>query len=323
MTPHELIRSSFHSLQPTDHLEQKILSAAEKKRRPHRWVTRSLIAAAIVCCLVVSVAAVGYTCGWLDRWLDTESDPDYFESNTLYPQAEGAVDGLSATLDKFLCDGPYIYYQVMLRSDTGFQRESYWETTHAVISYPKPIPLADGSYAYGPGSIGSEQRLDDGSDPNLRIYAVSLVLFDHDAQSLILSLSKQPTIEEADAAFPEGVTLKELLRYEFQPENKGYREATLEDGTKIRIHSLGVGIQGYRFFGWEDESGKQTEGSLDATTCGVILKDGTRLNFLTSSLGYYDTVSSEDYWNNSPLPQVIAPDEVVAIFTKDAVYPLV
>ena len=62
---------------------------------------------------------------------------------------------------------------------------------------------------------------------------------------------------------------------------------------------------------------------MDATTCGVILKDGTRLNFLTSSLGYYDTVSSEDYWNNSPLPQVIAPDEVVAIFTEDAVYPLV
>lgn len=323
MTPHELIRSSFRSLQPGDGLQERVLSAAEEKRHSHRWLTRSLIAAAIACCLVVSVAAVGYTCGWLDRWLDTGSDPDYFQANTLYPQAEGSVDGLTVSLDKFLCDGPYIYYQVTLRSDIGFHSESYWENTHTVVSYPKPLPQADGSCIYGPGIIGSEQRLDDGSDPNLRIYAVSLVLFDHDAQTLILSLSKQPTIDEADAAFPGGVTLKELLRYEFQPENKSYREATLEDGTKIRIHSLGVGIQGYRFFGWEDESGKQTEGRLDATTCGVILKDGTRLNFLTSSLGYCDTVSSEEYWNNSPLPQVIAPDEVVAIFTEDAVYPLV
>ncbi|MBQ4565449.1 MAG: hypothetical protein IJA48_03780 [Oscillospiraceae bacterium] len=322
MTPHELIRSSFRSLQPRDDLAESVLSAAEEKQHSHRWFAKGLIAAAIACCLVVSVAAIGYTCGWLDRWLDTGSNPDYFESKTLYPQAEGAVDGLSATLDKFLCDGPFIYYQVTLHSDTGFHSESYREITHTVISYPEPIPLADGSYDYGPGSIGSEQRLDDGSDPNLRTYAVSLVLFDHNAQRLVLSLSRQPTIEEADAAFPEGVMLKELLRYEFQSENESYREAALEDGTKIRIHSLGVGIQGYRFFGWEDENGNQAEGRLDAATCGVILKDGTKLHFLTSSLGYYDTVPPEEHWNNSPLPRVIVPEEVVAIFTEDAVYPL-
>lgn len=328
MTPHDLIRNSFRSLQPSKDLEQKILSASKEIRHSHRILPRFVIVAAIICCLVLSVAAVSYTCGWLDPWFDTESNPDYFKTNTLYPQAEASVDGLSITLDKFLCEGPYVYYQITLYSETGFSGKSYWEDVHTEIAYPEPIVCIDSEtqdecYDYGPGSVGADQRLDDGSDPSLRVYAVRLALSEYESyagQSMVLSISKEPTQEEINAAFPEGVALKEVMRYEFKPENKSYREAELEDGTLIRINSLGVGIQGYHFFGWADTEGQYQIGSLDATVCGVILKDGTRLNFLTSTLGYSSHTSSENYWNNSPLPKAIDPWDVEAIFTPDKVY---
>lgn len=331
MRPHELIQHSFRSMSPSEDLEQRILSAAEEKRCPLRIIPRTLIAVAVVCCLVLSIAAVGYTAGWLDPWIDTGSNPEYFQENTHYPQAEGSVDGFTVTLDSFLCEGPFVYYQVTLKSETGFSWDSYWNDVHTEIAYAQPKACTDPTgeqqrYDYGPGSSGAEQRLDDGSDPTVRVYSIRLALNGYEQYedtTLLLSISKAPSRAEAEAVPPEGIPLKELLRYEFTPEDRNFREAALEDGTKLRINSLGVGIQGYSFFGWEDETGAFTMGSLDATACGVVLRDGTRLNFLTSTLGYDEYTPSEEYWNNSPLPQVIDPQDVTAIFTEDAVYPLV
>lgn len=329
MKPHDLIRHSFQALEPSEGFEGKVLEAAQHTKKSPRILPRTLIAAAVVVCLIVSVAAVGYTAGWLDRWLDTNSDVNYFKTNTLYPDIEGTADGLTVTLDKFLCDGPFVYFQVTMRSEEEI-KTSYYDNVMTCVSYPEFIPYVDpqtGKQAldFGPSSSCADQRLDDGSDPRVRTYAIRVslrMLESYTGDTLILSLGKIPSAEEVEAAFPHGVAVEELLTYEFTFENKNYREAKLENGTQIRINSLGVGIQGYEFFGWADENGNYKEGTLDATVCGVILKDGTRLNFLTSTLGYDERCSSEEYWNNSPLPEVIDPEDVVAIFSEDTVYPL-
>lgn len=329
MNVYDLIRSSFNNLTPSEDLEEKIMKATHEKKSKRKYLPRLIIAAAVIVTLVISVAAAGYA-GWLDQWLNTNSDPQYFKDNTQYPNVEGSTEGISVTLDKFLCDGAYVYYQVTLQSDNGFSSESYWELVHTEIAYTQPIAYIDPEtqterYDYGPGGAGADCRLDDGSNPKVRTYAVRYALNGYkkyDNCSLVLCISREPIKEEVDAAFPDGVALVELLRYEFKPVDNVLREAALEDGTKIRINSLGVGIQGYEFFGWADENGNYKIGTLDATVCGVVLKDGTRLNFLTSTLGYDERCSSEEYWNNSPLPEVINPEDVVAIFTEDAVYPL-
>ena len=86
----------------------------------------------------------------------------------------------------------------------------------------------------------------------------------------------------------------------------------MKDGRQVKVHSLGVQIRGADFEVC-DENGDWN--------CGVVLKDGSRLSFKP---GYsaQDYFAEEMQWNVCYFDDLIAPQDVAAIYTGDTVYPL-
>ena len=328
MKLNELIQHSFETLEPSDTLAQNILNVTQKKTN-QRILPRAFIAAAIVSCMILSVAAVGLTTGWLDAWFDTDSNEDYLNSSTVYPAISNTVDGLTLTLDKLLTDGPFLYFQLTVESDQGEAPEVFTDI-YPAVRYLEPIAYTHRETGtelldHGPGVVGSDCRLDDGSNPGCKTYTIALTLNSmecYEVDRLILKFYLNPSEEELAAAFPYGVPAKELLQFEFATKNSRYREASMVDGTPVRLYSLGISIQGYEFFGYTDENGNRTDGTIDATPYGIVLKDGTKMHFRTATLGYDDNIPSEQWWNACPLGQVINPEDVVAVFTPNEVLPL-
>ena len=88
--------------------------------------------------------------------------------------------------------------------------------------------------------------------------------------------------------------------------------AKIQDGREVKLHTLGVQIQGADFAVC-DENGEWNS--------GVVLKNGTKLQF-KPGVAAQDYYAEEMQWNICLLSRVIEPAEVAAIFVGDTIYPI-
>lgn len=304
-------------------------------RRRLRSLPRVLIAAAVTMCLLFSVTAVGIQKGWLDDFLGNSETAECV--NELHLTAQD--DELEVTLDRMLVDGPFVYLQVSVRTqgdvnaaeafegtpmlpDTTIQGRLSTTFTNGEIYRPlsergqKMVGKKE-LLSEGPCRMWYMTRLDDGSDMNYCSYTMQIIMAelpaDYEGLSLTIHLYKQrtwtytshdgyTTDEKESAIIEEPIVLTDAKA----------RITTMEDGRQVKVHALGVQIQGSDF-DVHDGNGEWIS--------GVILKDGRQLSFKPSWVAQ-DYFTEEMQWNICLLNEVIAPDEVVAIYVGNSVYPL-
>lgn len=333
------IKEEFGRVRMPDDCAERIRQNLEAAQPIHkkrlRILPRALIAATVAICLLVSVAAVGLRKGWLDDFLGSGENVEDVRELQLTAQ-----DGeMKVTLDRMLIDGPFVYLQVSVRTQGNVNASEAFEgephLPESGISDRLHTVFADGNLhlplsqcgqemvgmkelsAEGPSRMWYTTRLDDGSDINFCSYTLQIILADlpadYEGLKLNLRLDKHrawtplagdgyTTEEEAVAIIEERVALTDAKA----------RVTTMTDGRQVKVHALGVQIQGADF------------AVCDATgdwNSGIVLKDGTQLPFKPGYMTQ-DYFTEEMQWNICILNEMIAPDDVTAVFVGDTVYPL-
>lgn len=334
-----LIREEFDKIYMPDdcaeEIRQKIDGTQPVHRKKHRSLHRVLIAAAVIACLLVSVAAVGHQKGWLDDFLGiSEHTEDVIEL-----QLTAQDEDMEVTLERMLADGPFVYLQVSVRTQGDVNAAEAFEGIPSVpesgimerlyttfADGPISLPLSKTQQARlnmqavssdGPTRLWRTSRLDDGSDPNFASFTLQILLADlpADYEGLKLNLrldqcrtwtaledGSYTTDEEEVALIEETIVLSDAAA----------RITAMEDGRQVKLHTLGVQFQGIDFHVCYLE---------DEWESGVVLADGTRLQFKPGWTSQ-DYFSEEMQWHICLLSEIIDPNEVVAIYVGDMVYPL-
>ena len=315
-------------------IRQSIEEAQPVHRKKLRILPKALIAAAAIMCLLVSAAAVGIRAGWLDAFLGSSEVQDVKELQLTAQDGE-----IEVTLDRMLTDGPFIYLQVSARTqgdvnaadafkrgsglpECGIEERLYTIYAKGNILLPlsergRAMVGTSGLSSEGPAGTWHITRLDDGSDRNYCSYTMQIILGElpanYEGLELTLRLDQQrawtrsegglyTTDEKATALIEETIVLTDAKA----------KITTLEDGRQVKLHSLGVQIQGCDFAVC-DENAKWNS--------GVVLKDGTKLPF-TPGWGTQDYFAEEMQWSHCPLNKVIDPNDVASIYAGDAIYPV-
>ncbi len=300
-----------------------------------RSLPRILIAATLTMCLLLSATAVGLKKGWLDDFLTNSAAVN--DATEL--QLSAQEDAVEVSLDRMLTDGPFVYLQVSVRSKGDVNAAEIFEGDSTLpesgIEQRLHFTFADGYLNLPLSTLGTEKvgmqqlssqgpkrtwhvtRLDDGSDKNFCSYTMQIILgdlpVDYEGLEVSMHLNKQrtwipyggggyATDEEEVALIEECIVLSDAKA----------RVTTTEDGRQVKIHSLGVQIQGADF---------QVYDANHDWNSGVILQDGRRLAF-KPGWSTQDYFTAEMQWHICPLEEMINPEEVTAIYTGDAVYTL-
>lgn len=318
-----------------EEIRQNMEGVQPVHRKKLRSLRRVLIAAVMTMCLLISATAVGIQKGWLDDFLGNGVTVEGVNELQLTAQ-----DGkMEVTLDRMLVDGPFVYLQVSVRTqgdvnaaeafegdpmlpESGIEKRLYTTYANGYLALPlsergQEMTKMQNLPSQGPVRTWNVTRLDDGSDINYCSYTMQIILAelpaDYEGLSLTLRLDKQrtwipvsggghATDEESVAIIEEPIVLTDSKA----------KVTTMEDGRQVKVHALGVQIQGADFEVY-DANGKWNS--------GVILKDGTQLPF-KPSWKTQDYFTEEMQWSICLLNKVIVPDEVVAIYVGDTLYPL-
>ncbi len=317
-----------------EQIRQNLQTAQTVQRKKHRALPRILIAAAVVMCLLVSVTAVGIQKGWLDDFLgNSENVEDVQELQLTGNDGEAEV-----TLERMLTDGPFVYLQVSVRTEGNVNAAEFFEgdplmpesginerlhTTFAngVLSFPlsergQEMVNMQELTGDGPCRTWYATRLDDGSDINFCSYTLQIILADLPADYEGLELSLRIDKQRTWIPHGEGYTTYEeetpIVEERISLTDGKAKVTTMEDGRQVKVHSLGVQIQGADFEVY-DENGDWN--------CGVVLKDGTRLPF-KPGWSTRDYFAEEMQWNICLFNELIDPQDVVSVYVGDTVYPL-
>ncbi len=335
----DFIKKEFDMVCMPDDCAEKICQTITQtpplQRKKLRTLPRILIAATLSICLLLSVAAVGYQKGWLDDFLGRSENAEDVKELQLT-----ANDGnMEVTLERMLIDGPFVYLQVSVRTQGDENAAEAFEGNPLLpesgIRWRLDTTFADGNLflplseqeqqisdmeelsSEGPSRVWYTSRLDDGSDPNFASYTMQIILADlpadYEGLKLNLRLNKYrtwtaledggyTTDEEEFAIIEERIVLSDAKA----------RVTTMEDGRQVKVHSLGVQIQGadYPLYNSQDE-----------WISGVVMKDGTRLPFKPGWTAQ-DYFEEDMQWHICLLNEIIDPNEVDAIYAGDTIYPL-
>lgn len=333
-----LIRQEFEKItMPSDCVEEirrSMEMAHPVERKNYRRVLRPILVAATILCLLLSATAVGVQKGWLDGFLRNSEKADGVEELQLT-----AKDGdMEVTVDRMMADGPFIFVQFSVRTQgevnaaeqfevNGFPSEALEGRIHMIFTEgPIDIPLSErGQAMVGKDSLRSEGvsrtydliRLDDGSDINFCSYTMEILLFDlpSDYEGLEVSLSLEKLRNWSPADNGSYITEEKetyLIEESMILSDSKAKLMSMEDGRRVKVHTLGVQIQGFDF------SLCDGEGNWNS---GVVLKDGTKLPFKP---GYQtqDYYTEEMQWSKCPLMEIVDPGEVSAVYVGDVLYPL-
>ena len=332
------INRVFSSIQMPDECAQQIRSAlaqgAVTPKKPRRLLLRSLIAAAIAACLLLSVAAAGLSKGWLDDFLGESETVEHVQELDITANFREQ----EVTLERLLMDGPFLYLQVSLRTQGDVNAAEVFESFY---EYPETSPkdrvslhIANGMLVLPLSEHGKEQtgleflsvgaparsfrlsRLDDGSDINFCSYTMQFLILDLPADYEGLKLRLR--LEGQRTWYPDGgdrwdtqERLVYLLEEEITLTDVAAREAQMEDGCAVKIHSLGVQIRGRDF----------ADVAKGAQEWGVVLADGTKVPFNNFYLtrDYYEEAAQ---WSLFSLSRIVDPAEVSAVYLDQTLYPL-
>ena len=332
------INQVFDSIQMPEDCAQQIRAALAQQtkpsKKPRRLIYRSLIAAAIAACLLLSVAAAGLSKGWLDDFLgESETVENVQELDVTANFREQEV-----TLERLLMDGPFLYLQVSLRTVGDVNAAEVFESFY---EYPETSPkdrvslhIANGMLVLplseqGKAQTGMEflsvgsparsfrlSRLDDGSDINFCSYTMQFLILDlpadYEGLKLRLRLEGQRTWnpDDGDRWYTQERQVF-LLEEEITLTDAEARVAQMEDGCAVKLHSLGVQIHGTDFAAVAKE----------AQEWGVVLTDGTKVPFNNFYLtrNYYEEAAQ---WSLFSLSRIVDPAEVTAIYLDQTTYPL-
>lgn len=334
-----LIRDEFDKIYMPADCEEEIRQTLEKsqptQKKKHRSFYRIGIAVALIGCLLLSVAAISHQKGWLDDFLGNGANAE----NVQELQLSATDDEIETILEKMLVDGPFIYLQVSVRTHGNVNAAEAFEGTPSLpesgimerlyttfADGPISLPLSKTQQeklnmqtvsSDGPTRLWRISRLDDESDPNFASFTMQIVLADLPAnyEGLKLNLrldqcrtwtaledGSYTTDEEEVAIIEETIVLSDAAA----------RITAMEDGRQVKVHTLGVQIQGIDFNVCYLE---------DEWESGVVLADGTRLQFKPGWTSQ-DYFSEEMQWHICLFNEVIDPDEVVAIYVGNSIYPL-
>ena len=332
------INEVFDSIQMPDSCAQQIRSALDQgavtPKKPRRLLLRSLIAAAIAACLLLSVAAAGLSKGWLDDFLGESETVEHVQELDITANFREQ----EVTLERLLMDGPFLYLQVSLRTQGDVNAAEVFESFY---EYPETSPkdrvslhIANGMLVLPLSEHGKEQtgleflsvgaparsfrlsRLDDGSDINFCSYTMQFLILDLPADYEGLKLRLR--LEGQRTWYPDGGDRWDtqerqvfLLEEEITLTDVAAREAQMEDGCAVKLHSLGVQIHGRDF----------ADVAKGAQEWGVVLRDGTKIPFNNSYLtrDYYEEAAQ---WSLFSLSRMVDPAEVSAIYLDQTLYPL-
>ena len=338
----DLIQKEFDKISMphkcTEEIRQIIATSQPVRKKSLRILPRILIAAALTLCLFISVAAVGIQKGWLDPFLGSSESTEDIKELMLTTQ-----DGeMKVTLERMLADGPFLYLQVTIRTkgnvnaveafegspmlpESGIQRRLYitytdGEQTQSLSEQGQNMTNASALSSDGPFKSWHITRLDDGSDVNFCSYTMQILLAELPANYEGLNLTLRLDKQREWVPGPGGVYTTEeremaILEETFTLSDKKAEVRTMEDGRMVKIHSLGVQIQGADFAFKPDESTGMWN------DCGVMLKDGTKVPF-TKSFTAKDYYTEDMQWNVCHLSRIIDPQNVTSIYVGETVYPL-
>lgn len=333
------IKKEFETVSMPQACAHGIRQAMEEMRpapgKKLRTLTRVLIAAAVTMCLLVSVAAIGIQKGWLDDFLgNSEKIEEVNELNLTAQDGE-----LEVTLDRILTDGPFVYLQVSARTRGNVNAVEAFENDpmmpENVIQKRLETLFTDGEISrplsrrgqemVGMKTLSSEgptrtwymTRIDDGSDIHYCSYTMQILMAelpaDYEGLGITLNLYKQRAWTEAPGG---GYTTDEeqvsLIEENIILTDAKARVTTMEDGRQVKIHALGVQIQGSDFAVCDGNGNWNS---------GVMLKDGTQLHFKPGYLAQ-DYFAEEMQWNLCLLNEVIDPEDVVGVFVGEKLYPI-
>ncbi len=333
-----LIRKEFENItMPSDcakEIRQSMETVHPGEGKNYRRVLRPIIAVAAILCLLLSATAVGVQKGWLDGFLGNSEKAEGVEELQLTAK-EGNME---VTVDRMMADGPFVFVRFSVRTKgevnaaeqfevNGFPSEALEGRIHMIFAEgPIDLPLSErGQAMVGKECLRSEGvsrtydliRLDDGSDINFCSYTMGIILLelpsDYEGLELSLSLEKLRNWTSAENG---GYITEERETYLIEESivlsDSKAKLMSMEDGRQVKVHTLGVQIQGFDF-PLCDEEGNWIS--------GVVLKDGTKLPFKP---GYQtqDYYTEEMQWSKCPLKEIVDPREVSAVYVGDVLYPL-
>lgn len=345
MNPHELIKHSFDSAEPSEDFTARVVEAAGVSAKPNkqpRLPRIALIAAVLVIVLAITAAAAGILTNWLTGVVQI-ADETALESATIGDVLlEQDVDGMHVRYGQFLCVGRFLYMEIEITKDDGTDvtEENLYDVSfdsmHAyglTMDYEKPY--VHGIYqAEGEGFSGYHWRQDDGSTPGYARYTLSWTLQRHDYAGNALHIQIWEPYEwvttgsNGEQTALNGRTRKLLaetiIERKTPPDEQVYH---LENGDEVRICSFGAEIQGREYLEAADAFMKQAaaEGQISGlwTNCGIVLSDGTRVSFNPNVDGvFWGELPSSDHWSAAPFSATVDPTQVTALYLGDTLLSL-
>lgn len=319
MTEHEQYRLAFSALQ-TQTTPDQILQRAEQAKGVIT-VKRKLIpilAAAILLLLMGTVAAAEMQTHWLSKLLgNVESHPEISE-NIENPGVSNTVDGTTYSIDRLLAEGRTVYWQLTKTRRDGAPVEPI-EAGESPI-----LILKDGAGLDLPiGFSVAVRRLDDGSNPSTctLLYQATVTAPELSGEALAgmtLSLTQtrngRPSAADAAAG---AVPVIPVLSLETVIRPYPLREATVAENIGLNIGRLCIEVQGLGLWGGDFETAAQNL-SCD---CALVLKDGRELPVYFSIEVNY-SLPENAQWHIADLPEIIDPQDAVALRVGDALYPI-
>lgn len=330
-----IMNQVFDRIQMPDDCAQRIRTElsqhAKQPTKSHRLLYRSLIAAAIVACFLLTVTAAGLCKGWLDDYVGNSDAAENVQELNLTARYQDQ----ELTLERLLMDGPFLYLQVSLRTQGDVNAaqlfECFYDQPETSVKDRVSMDLANGMILLPLSERGKEltgqealsigsparyyhlSRLDDGSDPNFCSYTMQFLIIDlpadYEGLELYLRLEGQRSWTRDRNRWETEERRIILLEEEIVLTDAKAREATMVSGCPVKIHSLGIQVHGTDF----------AAAAKGAEEWGVLLADGTKVSFNNSWLtqNYYEEAAQ---WNLFSLSRIVDPDEVIAIYLDQTVY---
>lgn len=306
MNEHERYKEAFANLDTRVTPEQiQALAEAEKgvstmkTRKPIRTL---LIAAVVVLLLAGTVAAAGYYAGWLTPALANAEEESEFLEKTVEPDASVEVSGERWTVNKVLAEGSHVFMEYTReRLDGSPVPEDWPEKCSGWVMY---LLDAEGQVQ---GTAHSSHGVSfDTSNPAKPV----------EVRSFTIDFGeKEPNWENATLK----ICMDDKIERENQPavytlpvEEPSYREATLENGDRVRIGKISMLLYSDMPM-VTDITGQAYFDLACAGKPGLILSDGT--------IAAIDGATILDYLDMR-LAEIIDPNDVTAFTIGGVTYPI-
>ena len=343
MKPSERLQQVYDSYAVDETFTARVMNAAKQPPARGRMALRIGIAAAVVLCLSITAAAAGL--GLLERRLkpgDTnqiltgERVQGYLAEHVQDVALEGTVDGIHLIYTNLLTEGRFVYMEVLAEREDGQPLDREALDTDMFFNYlelsynPNASSALETDTSYSVGWISRVAQLDDGTEESFAHYAVGLTLMQREGvkEYLTLMLTTPDTLTP-DPSMPgvSFVTPGDVLDSVTVPLTKpeDMRSCTLEDGRQVKICHLGVDIQGLSFFDEILQGQVLSDGDIAwPDDYGVVLRDGSRISFLTNltDLSWYVFREDDETIVAAALSEVIDPAEVVALYSPGGEFPV-